>query len=189
MGLTLSEIQDEDVAAAIAETQAAKAELMAEYNDLLTQSAEAENRGDSEAAAELDAQAAEVYQRVLLARSDEEDVIEQAEFELLGLKLWAVIVIIAGIIIFLIILTVLVIYCCRKRNHQDEKMIKVAPTDAQAASMTSKGTTDGLGYASEGKEKVGNADYYNSNVATDVNMESADNKPSATSGDKAMAGL
>lgn len=54
VGLILSEIQDEEAAAALRASQEAKAELMAEYNDALACAANAENQGDAQAAADCD---------------------------------------------------------------------------------------------------------------------------------------
>lgn len=58
VGLILSEISDPEVAAALAASQAAKAELMDQYNAALANSAAAEQSGDLEAAAQYDAEAA-----------------------------------------------------------------------------------------------------------------------------------
>lgn len=60
-GLNLGRIEDEEVAARLAELQAEKAELMEQYNSLLAQAADADDAGDTEAGAQFDKEAEAVY--------------------------------------------------------------------------------------------------------------------------------
>jgi len=137
-GLILSRILDEEIEAALEATQAEKSQLMEQYNAALSNAAAAENRGDAEAAAEFDAEAKRIYAQIVTANDFESDLINEAEWRLLGLPLWAVIVIIAGIVIFLILMVVLVIYCCRKRAHRDQNTLKVTPQQVPQSVETEK---------------------------------------------------
>lgn len=100
---------------------------MTQYNAALANAADAENRGDEAAAAEFDAEAASIYAQIVTANVLEGEIIKEAEDALLGLPLWAVIVILAGIVIVVILMIVLVIKCCRKNNQKDANTMKVTP--------------------------------------------------------------
>lgn len=67
VGLLVATIRDPEVREELAESQAAKAELMDQYNQALANAAAAEDRGDDDSARQYDAEARNIYAQLVTA--------------------------------------------------------------------------------------------------------------------------